>query len=690
MIITFIAGITLFITSLVIAVPAVYKTLSDALERSNNSYPNGGTESLASVDTFTSADEFRKYIDISNSLLISNTNMSRESVGMGMPESSYEKMDDVQSDSSPSNTPDRYSTTNVQVSGIDEPDIVKTDGKSIYFSPEQYWYLYDLAIEDSSGSFEDGSEFNPDLKTDTNVAIESEPSMNEAIPRPDQIEPTTHVVTAFPPESLAESSSISGAGDLLLVNDILMILNYDKIQAFDVSDTASPTSLWDYKTNENTSITTSRLYGDSLYVVTQQYTDYGSPCPIEPLLRGKDAIVSIKCSDIYHPTSYIETDSTYSVLKIEPETGKVLGSTSFVASSGSSVVYMSNDNLYLTYTYASDYSQIFLDFLLENDDLFTKSVIERIKIVDAYELSSEAKLVELQSIISQLERSLQDDARIILENELQNRMSAFLDIRKRELQFTGIAKIGIDTLEVAAVGSVPGYPLNQFALDEYNGNLRVATTVGGGWWWVFGTSSESANDIYVLNNSMKTIGSVKDLGLNESIYSVRFIRDAAYVVTYLQVDPFYIVDLSNPHSPEVKGELAIPGYSSYLHPLDETMILGVGQEDSHVKLSIFDVSNATVPREISKYILSEYWTEVNSNHHAFMIDPEYKIFFLPAGSRGFIFAYEGGSLKPLITVSNIQARRALYIDGYLYIVGDEKIVVLDENTWEQLPGELVF
>jgi uncharacterized secreted protein with C-terminal beta-propeller domain len=155
------------------------------------------------------------------------------------------------------------------------------------------------------------------------------------------------------------------------------------------------------------------------------------------------------------------------------------------------------------------------------------------------------------------------------------------------------------------------------------------------------------------------------------------------VVTFKQTDPFYVLDLSNPQKPEKKGELKIPGYSSYLHPLADNIILGLGKEGQQVKLSLFDVKNPASPQEISKYTLDEYWSEILNTHHAFLQDQKHQVFFLPGGKGGYVFSYKGNQLSLTKAVSSIQAKRALYINDYLYIISEDKITVLNETTWEK-------
>ena len=115
----------------------------------------------------------------------------------------------------------------------------------------------------------------------------------------------------------------------------------------------------------------------------------------------------------------------------------------------------------------------------------------------------------------------------------------------------------------------------------------------------------------------------------------------------------------------------------------------MGQEESQVKISLFDVTKPENPFEVAKYLLDEYWTEVSSTHHAFLLDDRHQVFFLPGGKGGYIFSYKDNLLNLTRAVSETNVRRAIYINDYLYIIGDDKIVVLNEADWEKV-NELIF
>lgn len=174
-----------------------------------------------------------------------------------------------------------------------------------------------------------------------------------------------------------------------------------------------------------------------------------------------------------------------------------------------------------------------------------------------------------------------------------------------------------------ASGSVTGFLLNQFSMDEYDGSLRVAsTTAPDGWWW----SNESESLVTILQlegDRLAEVGRVGGLGESERIFGVRFINDIGYVVTFRQTDPLYVVDLSNPTRPRVAGELKILGYSAYLHPVGDGLLLGLGQDADKTgrtkgtQLSLFDVSDPAHPSRLDQVAMDGGYSQAENDHHAF-------------------------------------------------------------------------
>ena len=223
-------------------------------------------------------------------------------------------------------------------------------------------------------------------------------------------------------------------------------------------------------------------------------------------------------------------------------------------------------------------------------------------------------------------------------------------------QKTEVHKIHVDEDEITyeAAGKVPGYVLNQFSMDEYDGYFRIATTE-----FEYGEVSEESrngtvtavkieeptilNSVYVLNQSMATVGSLEGLAPGERIYSARFIGARCYLVTYVQVDPLFVIDLKDPEDPKVLGELVMPGYSDYLHPYSDNILIGIGKNTTEVqgewwgayylgvKVSLYDVSDVEHPRVIKDFMIGDRGTDSTAlrDHKAFLFDKELNLLAIP-------------------------------------------------------------
>lgn len=193
------------------------------------------------------------------------------------------------------------------------------------------------------------------------------------------------------------------------------------------------------------------------------------------------------------------------------------------------------------------------------------------------------------------------------------------------------------TVTHAATGQVPGRILNQFSMDEHEDTFRIATTTGEMWRTDKGASK---NHLYVLDTNLEPLGQIEDIAPTERIYSVRFMGERAYMVTFRQIDPFYVIDLKNPEAPTILGYLKIPGYSDYLHPYDENHIIGFGKEVYDVKgnaipgglkMAVFDVSDVTNPVEKFKLEIGDSGTdsELLRDHKALLFSKERNLIAFP-------------------------------------------------------------
>src|SRR5690348_7757887 len=198
----------------------------------------------------------------------------------------------------------------------------------------------------------------------------------------------------------------------------------------------------------------------------------------------------------------------------------------------------------------------------------------------------------------------------------------------------------------AAGGSVPGYLIDQYALSEWQGYLRVATTTGTSWALADGRPADaqtSSSAVYVLSTRgpvMRLAGHVTGLGRTERIYSVRFMGPVGYVVTFRQTDPLYTVDLSDPARPRVRGSVALTGYSAYLHPASGTRLIGIGRQADamgHVggtQVSLFDVSDLAAPTRMATFALTATISSAEFDPHAFLYWPATHLMVVPLQVTG--------------------------------------------------------
>jgi inhibitor of cysteine peptidase len=536
-----------------------------------------------------------------------------------------------------------HSTTNIQVVGVDEADIVKNDGAYIYlasgnktvialaYPPEQARVVSEIEVEGRViGIFINGDRlvvFEEEAPYYAYYDIQSDSSEKFYMP---YISPKIYV------------------------------------KVYDVSDRATPQLQREISANGN--YVSSRMIGDYAYVVVNEPVYEQDDEVNLPKIGSGNNETEIPATDIYYSdvADYYYMYTT--IIAINTQNNGEEPTYETILLGASSNLYVSAENIYLTFP------------------VWGGDVVGPGGVIRSPEQSSER---------------------------------------------TSIHRIHIEgaTMEYVASGEIPGMILNQFSMDEYDGYFRVATTTHG---------EKSLNNVYVLNMALNITGSLEDLAPGETIYSARFVGGRCYVVTFRNIDPLFVIDLSSPANPTVLGELKITGYSSYLHPYDETHLIGIGKETvaeredfawyQGVKISLFDVSDVSNPREISKYEIGDRGTDspVLWDHKAFLFDRERNLLVMPVleakinatqypegvpssaygqpvwqGAYVFDISTDNGlQLKGRIShVENITnpeqgyyyyyspffgVERSLYIDNVLYTISQAKIKMNSLDTLEYI------
>ena len=479
-----------------------------------------------------------------------------------------------------------YSTTNVQEAGVDEPDIVKTDGTRILAIAQGVLYYVDVSGDqpELAGSLQldEGGWAQEMLLAGDTLLIMSRTNQWDI--------PVRLAPEIWNPDipyygsgiSVLSEVDISDPADMAVVRTLFVDGSY--LSARMVGNTARvvvdayPTGL------EFVNPTGSGLRSErdaeraNRQVIEDSTIDNWLPYFVLEEKRGNRTVttegVLLECEQTFKPHEFSGL-GTLTVLTIDLSRGLEPADAVGVFGDGDTV-YASQDSLYVATQRWHDWS------VLEDDDA-----------ADEFE-------------------------------------GVTTEIHKFDIS-------GETAALYLASGEVDGFLLNQWAMSEHNGDLRVATTSEPEWWgWRNDSVSESS--VKVLREDegiLEVIGEVTGLGKGERIYSIRYIDDLAYVVTYRQTDPLYAIDLSDPRAPEVLGELKILGYSAYLHPMGEGLLLGIGQDADEkgrtkgTQVAVFDVSDPADPKRIQKMTFEDGWSEVEYDHRAFLYWPATGLTMLP-------------------------------------------------------------
>lgn len=565
----------------------------------------------------------------------------------------------VGSTSTDSRLSGRFSETNVQEAGVDEADIIKTDGKHIYYKTNRYYDYYNYIYDKNN-------------------------TKREYVPE------KIWVIDALPQDAAKIVSDINETCQgFYLIDENIVIVSYDSISCYDISDRENPKKLW--KTNFNpereteedyekykdvpyTNYMDSRVIDGKMYLVTSQHGK------VYPILYGMDEIPATK---IYGPTlpGYISDipENKYIISEVDIETGELKNSV-VVLGNWQTKFYSSKENIYLASHYSPDETKVFNEYLKEYGESFLpEDVMKHItRVMENEDFGENAKNMQIREILGNYTNSLSFDEAKEFQEEINEKYSKYLIEVLKENEKTGIVRVNLKTMEITS-GEVPGSLLNSYSMDEHDGYLRVGVTVGNNW----RTSEQMTNAVYVLDKDLNTAGYIDGIAEGERIYSTRFMGDTLYMVTFEEVDPFFVIDLSDPENPNIMGELKIPGFSTYLHPVGENLVVGVGQIERNSKLSLFDVTDPNAPKELSTYEFKEY-TQAAYDFHAFLWDADTKTLVIPAGEHAYIFNVDenGISLKKDDVHKNTYVRRTVYINDGLYTFSQKEMHIIDMNTWD--------
>jgi uncharacterized secreted protein with C-terminal beta-propeller domain len=503
-----------------------------------------------------------------------------------------------------------YSQTNVQVAGVDEPDFVKNDGRYIYVISGTT-----LAIVDAYPA--------------TSASVISKTELEDS-PREIFINGDRLVLLKSGSEEVAsqeEQPAPVSAGERVLMPPRYPYYRSAPVTHavfYDISDKAHPKLVRDFTIDGD--YVNARMIGDTVYLLSRESVYPYDDRIIVPAIKDNAKIVATP--DVYYfDNPEMQYDFT-TVTSFDVSNSVTKDAKTYLVGSGN-IIYVSPDAMYVSY---QKYHNIYRPM---------RAMVEpAINVVqEPVGLATGISKVSAPVLVEDFNTMSESDKQALIAEMKSGEQEA---IRKREIDqsTTIIHKIGINNgaITYLAKGEVPGYLKNQFAMDEFGGNLRVATTSDV---WT-NRGQYEYNNVFVLDSAMKTIGSLTHIAEQEKIYSTRFIGDRLYMVTFKRIDPFFVIDLSNPSSPKILGKLKIPGYSDYLHPYDKNHIIGIGKETTTndwggvstkgLKLALFDVSDVEHPKQLDKVEIGDSGTDsaALTDHRAFLFDKNKNLLVIPA------------------------------------------------------------
>ena len=497
-----------------------------------------------------------------------------------------------------------HSDTNVQVAGVDEADLVETDGNYLYVLRDNELLIFDTRVADQT-------------KLISRTALDNYPT--GMFLRGDRLTLIGGNNLYYP--------AVTGVG---IAADVAIwpgnFVNRTNVTILDVSNREAPATLRKFDLDGN--YAASRSIDGKIVLIQQQYLNL--PVPKYEVIDANGEVVK----DPTKPT--IQTDARPSI-PVWWQSGykyRVESEASYRAHLQDKILNILPQYIdtppYPTFAPPSPQRMLQANDVYKplNDDqwgLTTIAVIDS-TLEEPALVGATATFNSYTSTVYVGEKSMYLLENASALNAATQEWDAITNIRKYELTADGAV--------LAAEGTVRGYVLNQFSVDEHEGNLRIATTQNWG--------RNAANNVYVLaenGKSLDVVGKIEDLAHGERIFSARFMGDRAYIVTFRQIDPLFTLDMSDPTNPVVRGELKLPGFSTYMQSLNDQYLLGIGRDADPVtgrreemQVTLFDVNDLANPRVQSQVTIPHTdwtWNDVETNHLAVGWYPEANVLALP-------------------------------------------------------------
>lgn len=552
-----------------------------------------------------------------------------------------------------------YSDTNVRAEGVKEADTVKTDGNYIY-SLKDGMYLQIVDVR------------NPEMKVASTIDLSDDGQVSEFYISNGKL------YACYTEQTMGTGTNDEAEEEALYYNYVANTC----VKTFDISNPEEPKEI--AKVSQSGDYDTVRIVGDYMYLISRMYVYdiTGSADDATQYVPSVQGTV-LEAGKIYMPS--IEYGKQYTIISSinlnEPD--QVCDTKALLSTSG--MAYVSTESIYMCETIYSDmedYNQTAIRKISYKDGELTAVGQTKVwgALNDSFSIDEYDGNLRLVTTVTPQVRynygihpitTLRD---FLVGDSTANTNDAEVEDAKTEEGRSDDSAIEEEATEDA-------YQEGEDASEKKD-------------------EKKETNALYILDAKLKQVSKLEGIAKDERIYSARFMGDTGYFVTYKQVDPLFSVDLSDPKNPEILGELKIPGFSEYLHPYSENLLLGIGMDTDEdgmtsngVKLSMFDISNPANVTEINKQILKGmYGSDVFWNYKAVLIDAEKNLIGFSANGDSqhyYVYSYDDNSGFTCLMDRDVGNAwygtiRGMYIGETLYIIEGYAIESYDLSTFDKI------
>ncbi len=502
----------------------------------------------------------------------------------------------------------------------------------------------------------------------------------------------TRIFDISRPAEAVQVGAIPRDGEFLLGQNSLAAFLNNTLAVYGINDVATTTELWRGRLGQDSEIVDRQMIGQKLYLAVATAIDRVNPCPIKPLVIGEKTLV-IDCGAIHHSSQTMAVDSILTIIAINAKTGAVEQDISLAIKQDDSAVLIGKNAIYITWGRDHDQAIFLADFLNQKcKGLLPNYLLKKAAAAANCEVSAAAKEFELRSLLSEWFDAQNKDEQERVRDEVSRRLADYLVQNYRDADRGEIVKIDFDSFDFSGPALVFGNVPDAGFIDEDDSGFRAITISNTGirqkmnWFFTGKIEPDSPQaeivNAYVFDGQMKPVSAAENMDLPAGICGARFADGGAYAATCRPRDGFYFIDFA-------AGAARLAGTENisepaYFHPLGNGRFLTAAKDGRKIKLKVFDALVPGKTEIVAEYSLNDYWADFSAGWRAFARDDAGKMFFLPAAKGGWLFSYAENQLLMKKNIAGINAARAFFDKGNLYLAGDDGVEIFSAGDFSKL------